>query len=112
MAEGAAHSFEAYTQLGRLLKHERWLIASNATNEILFAHLRRRGGLGESANVYIDRRNRESPYWLNDLVMAETKRRGWLIPQTMLTRRFASLLNKPMGRALLLLPIVIAAFVV
>ena len=112
VAETAAHSFEAYTRLRRLLKHERWLIASSAAHTILLAHLRRRGWCGVALNDYIHRRNQAQPNWLAELVAIEATRRWWLIPRMVATRRFASLAHKPWHKAVLLLPIAIAAFLV
>ena len=112
MAEEAAHSFEAYVQLERLLKHERWLIASNTAHDILLDYLRHHGWQGASVSQYIDRCNRENPHWLSRLVMDEARSHRWLIRQDILTRRFAGLSRQPFYKAVLLLPIAIAAFLV
>ena len=112
LAKSAAHSFEAYTQLGLLLKHERWLMVSNSVNDLLFAHIRRLGLMGTAAGQYIRDRNQENPRWLHDLVDKETQHRRWLLPPFMLTRRFVSLSGKPVLTAILMLPVAIAAFLV
>ena len=112
LAKSAAHSFEAYTKLGLLLKHERWLLASNSANELIFAHLRRLGLTGPAAGNYIRDRNQENPRWLHELVEKAAQQHRWLLPPFIFTRRFASLSAKPVLSALLMLPMAIAACLV
>lgn len=112
LAKSAAHSFEAYTRLDLLLKHERWRIFSNSVNDLLLTSLRQRGLTGPAVSHYIHHQNQQNPRWLNELVMAQTRRRRWLLPRSMLTRRFVSLADKPLLGAILMLPIAIAAFLV
>lgn len=109
LAQSAAHSFEAYVQLGLLLKHERWLIASNSANDLLLDCLYLRGLSGAEASRYIDGCNRENPFWFHELVAQEAQHRRWLIPKPILTRRFVSLSQKPLLRAVCMLPVAIAA---
>ncbi len=112
LAKSAAHSFEAYTRLSLLLKHERWLIVSNSVNDLLLARLRQRGLTGSAVSDYIHHQNQINPHWLSDLVTAQARDRPWLLPRFILTRRFISLANKPLLSAILLLPMAIAAFLV
>ena len=112
LAPSAAHAFEAYTQLGLLLKHERWLIASNSANDLLLDRLYLRGLAGTEASQYIHRCNQENPFWFHELVAAEAQHRRWLIPRLILTRRFVSLSQKSLVKAILMLPVAIAAFLV
>ena len=112
LAKSAAHSFEAYTHLGLLLKHERWLIASSSTHELLYAHLRDRHLTGLAASQYIHQRNQEDPRWLHKLVNQAARQRRWLVPSFVLTKRFESLSGKSAVQILLMLPLAIAAFLV
>ena len=111
LAESAAHTFEAYTQLSRLLKHERWLIAGSSANDLLLKHLYQQGLRGSNASCYIRQRN-QNARWFCELVAEEAQHRRWLIPPSVLTRRFVSLFKKPLWTAVLMLPVAIAAFFV
>ena len=112
LAPAAAHTFEAYTGIKRLFKHEKWLIYGVAVNEILYSYLR---GMAEAQNVclFIQKQNKDNPAWLDDLIQEATLHRfGWFIPPFVLTRRFQSLRSKPLLKALLMLPLSTAAFLV
>lgn len=110
LAGSAFHAFEAYTNIKRLLKHERWLILSNTTNELLFSNLKETGMVGSKAGTYIMQNNLENPQWLSHFLQTAAARRRWLIPRFILTRRFSSLNNKPWYKAAVLLPLTLAAF--
>lgn len=112
LAPAAAHAFEAYTGIRRLLKHEKWLIFGATVNEILYAHLR---STAQEQHVcsFIRAQNQTNPVWLNELVQTKTLNRcGWFIPRFILIRRFQSLRSKPLLKAILMLPLSVAAFLV
>jgi glycosyltransferase involved in cell wall biosynthesis len=111
LAGSATHRFEAYTQLSRLLRHEKWLIVSNAINEIVFEFLR--GICKEQVHIgtQIEKLNEENPNWLRQCTQEAIGKRGfWLIPRFILIRRFIALKHKSLPKALLLFPISCAAF--
>lgn len=110
LASSASHLFEAYTSIKRLLKHERWLIVASAVNELLFSNLEGAGMVGSKAGTYIMRNNREDPQWLSNLIQITAANQRWLIPRFILIRRFVSLADKPWYKAIVLLPLSLAAF--
>lgn len=111
LAKSASHMFEAYTEIGRLFRHERWLVVGSAVNELVFNRLRELGKIGPTAGEYILHNNHNNPQWLGDLVQSEAKKRQWLIPRFILIRRFIGLSDKPFYKKVILSPIALAAFV-
>lgn len=113
LAGSASHAFEAYTDIGRLLRHEKWLIFGQAVNELLYADLLENRKEQQDISLLIKQRNEQDPVWLNKLVQTAIKEKaGWLIPKFILIRRFQSLLYKPLYKAILLFPLAFIAFVV
>ena len=113
LAKTASHSFEAYTDFFRLLKHEKWLIFGQAINEILYSDLRKKQKFGSDIGSLISLRNKEDKFWLNNLVQSITAEgRWWFIPNAILTRRFQSLRNKSPLKALIILPLATFAFII
>ncbi|MEM8777520.1 MAG: glycosyltransferase [Cyanobacteria bacterium P01_G01_bin.49] len=112
LAKSASHVFEAYTEISHLLRHERWLIAGSAVNELVFNRLRELDKVGQTAGEYILKNNDSYPQWLSVLVQDEAKKRQWLIPRFILIRRFIGLSNKPFYKKVILSPIALAAFIV
>ena len=113
LAPSASHSFEAYLDLGRLLRHEKWLIFGQAINEILYADLLEYTNQQQSVGNLIKQRNDQNPLWLNQLITKKVKQGGWwLIPRFILIRRFQSLRYKSILRAILLFPLATLAFMI
>jgi hypothetical protein len=113
LAGSAAHRFEAYTQLSRLLRHEKWLIVSDAINEIVFEFLRDICKGQFHIGTQIQKLNEDNPDWLRQCTQEAILKKGfWLIPGFILIRRFVSLKHKSFPTALLLFPISCAAFIV
>ena len=108
-AKEASHIFEAYTDLARLLRHEKWLIVGSAINELIYQDLQ---GTSDVA-LTIKARNETNARWVQELIDKQANHQGWwLIPNFILLRRFISLGQKPIYKALLLSPLVFCAFVV
>lgn len=78
-AAPAAHVFEAYTNIKRLLRHERWLIAANTINSFIFADLYMICNPRQDAGSLIRLRNEKDPYWVNRLIQANVAQKGWWI---------------------------------
>ncbi len=114
LAPDACHRFEAYTQIGQLLRHEKWLILATTVNEILYGTLpQQRSSPLEHIGQTIQRLNQSDPDWLSQWIgKTIAQRRFWLIPPFILTRRFYSLRHKALPKAIAFLPFALAAFCV
>jgi glycosyltransferase involved in cell wall biosynthesis len=113
LAKSASHIFEAYTDINRLLRHEKWLIVANTINELIYNDLLANGNQQQDKGLLIKQRNEKDPLWLNKVIQTAIDEKGWwLIPQSILTRRFKSLLNQPPQKVILLLPLAVIAFMV
>lgn len=113
LASSASHVFEAYTDMSRLLRHEKWLIFGVAVNELLYADLIENSKTQQDITLLIKQRNEQDPAWLNKLVQnAIQEKGGWLIPKFILIRRFQSLLYKPIYKAIFLFPLAFVAFII
>ncbi|MBW4482942.1 MAG: glycosyltransferase [Tildeniella torsiva UHER 1998/13D] len=111
LAKSASHMFEAYTDITRLLRHEKWLILSNSVNDMIFEYLTVNQANAEHAGQQVRRLDQEDEDWLGKCIDATTKTRGWwLIPKFILLRRFLALKNKPLAMAISLFPLSILAF--
>ncbi len=114
LAPAAAHTFEAYTNIKKLFKHEKWLIFGSAVNELLYKHLQQFQPTHRSdICLAICESNQKNPVWLNEMVQKVTlNSQGWFIPKFVLRRRFQSLRSKPVAKAVVMLPLSVAAFLV
>ena len=57
--------------------------------------------------------NQESHFWLNDFVRKSlVKEKGWIIPLSLVFRRYRALKNHSLAKALLRMPIATLAFIV
>lgn len=113
LSDSATHTFEAYTELGRLLRHEKWLIISSAINELVFDFLRTQRQGSVHIGNQIKQLNETNSDWLSQCTQEAIEKKGfWLIPRFILIRRFVALYHKPFFKALLLLPVSCVAFCV
>lgn len=111
LANSASHVFEAYTDISSLLRHEKWQIMGRTINELIYDELLANANPLQSAGLFIKQRNEQDPLWLGKVIQAAIAEKGWwLIPQFVLIRRFKSLSNKPLLKAILLLPVAVIAF--
>lgn len=112
LAKSASHVFEAYTSISRLLRHEKWLIRGSTLNELIYSDLLANANQQQDAGLLIKQRNEQDPLWLNKLIQAAVKEKGWwLIPHFVLIRRFQSLLHKAPQQAIALLPLATISFI-
>lgn len=108
-AKEGSHLFEAYTDLPRLLRHEKWLIVGSAINELIYQDLQESDR--DTAST-IAERNRANSQWVRELIQRQASTKGWwLIPNFILIRRFLSLSQKPLLQSILLFPLAFSAFV-
>ncbi|MGL5083353.1 MAG: glycosyltransferase family 2 protein [Microcoleaceae cyanobacterium] len=112
LSDSASHVFESYTTIGRLLRHEKWLITGIVLNELIYRELQPQVTHFKDAGLIIKQYNEQNPQWLNQLVETTTKQSLWLIPQYILTRRFRSLQRKSWLKAISFFPLVILAFII
>jgi len=113
LAPSASHCFEAYTNLQSLFRHEKWLIFGQVVNELLYKDLKINQTEKQDISALIQQKNEHDPFWINQLIEKEIRERGsWLIPDFILIRRFKSLANKPLPKAILLFPLVLTAFLI
>jgi glycosyltransferase involved in cell wall biosynthesis len=112
LADLASHKFEAYTDLSRLFNHEKWLIMGSTINDLIYQYLRSQKNSQPDISSFIKQRNEEDVAWLSKLLQKQIQQQGWwLIPRFFLIRRFSSLSNKSLPKAILFLPLALIAFV-
>ncbi|BAY96483.1 hypothetical protein NIES37_04160 [Tolypothrix tenuis PCC 7101] len=112
-ADSASHIFEAYTDIRRLLRHERWLILANTINTLIYEDLQAICNQHQDAGAIIKARNEQDPLWVSKLIQANVSQKsGWVIPSWLLLRRFKSLLQLSLHKAVLFLPVAVTAFCV
>ncbi|SKB16031.1 conserved hypothetical protein [Planktothrix sp. PCC 11201] len=113
LAPSASHIFEAYTDISRLFRHEKWLIFGQAVNQLLYADLKAHQTEEQNIGALIQQRNQQDPLWLNQLIQQKIEEKnGWLIPRFILIRRFKSLVKKPLPKAILFCPLALTAFLI
>jgi glycosyltransferase involved in cell wall biosynthesis len=112
LADSASHKFEAYTNLSRLFNHEKWLIMGSTINDLIYQDLRSQKNSQQDIASLIKQRNQEDVAWLSKLLQKQIQQQSWwLIPRFFLIRRFSSLFNKPLPKAILFFPLALIAFV-
>jgi glycosyltransferase involved in cell wall biosynthesis len=112
LASSASHIFEAYTDISALLRHEKWQIMGRTINELIYEEILTNAEQPQNAGLFIKQKNEQDPLWIAKIIQkAITEKGWWLIPRFVLIRRFLSLLNKPLHKAILLLPVAIIAFI-
>ncbi|GAB4524370.1 MAG: hypothetical protein Tsb0014_02770 [Pleurocapsa sp.] len=113
LADSASHAFDAYTNISRLLRHEKWLIMGNTINELVWDHLLTDKNQKQNIATIIKNKNKQDSSWVEKLIKLKIDNQGWwLIPQFILVRRFLSLLNKPIHKSIVLFPVALMAFLV
>jgi glycosyltransferase involved in cell wall biosynthesis len=113
LAKSASHRFEAYTQIPDLLRHEKWLILGNVINSWIYRDLALESAKSQQdAGLLVKQRNEQDPHWISHYIQSVATQQKWLIPQYILTRRFQSLKYQKLPKAVIFLPLAIAAFLV
>lgn len=111
LADSASHIFEAYTQINSLLRHELRQVVGNTINDFIYADLQAKCNQLQDAGSLIKSRNDQDPFWLDKLITTRVKEKGWwVIPKWLLLRRLQSISNRPLKKAILLLPVSVIAF--
>jgi glycosyltransferase involved in cell wall biosynthesis len=113
LAKSASHIFEAYTDLNRLLRHERWLVVGSTINAFIFGYLWANCNRELDAGSLIKHQNDQDPFWLHQFIQAAVLEKGWwVIPQPFLFRRFQRLRQYPPLKQIVRFPVAVIAFLV
>ncbi len=109
----ASHIFEAYINPFELLNHEVRVVVGIVINIFLTQYFEARCNEQLTAGMLIAKMNSENHFWLNDFVKNFIpKRSWWIIPISLVFRRYRALKNHSLFKALLRIPIATLAFVV
>lgn len=109
----AVHSFVSVATLRQLFKHERWIVAGNIVNAMLFERFWAEGRPGLSAMQLMECWLTQDPQWLEHYIRSQVKARGWhLLPKDIWTRRLSRLRGLPIKAKLHKLPIAAVASIV
>jgi hypothetical protein len=105
-ADGAAHTFEAVTDLRTLFKHEVRLLVGSAMNFILFEELTGKvAETGRDGGALVGEWNGENPDWPARLIDERlAARRGFLAPTGFILLPFRQLKHLPALRAVRRIP--------
>ncbi|MEM9509763.1 MAG: glycosyltransferase family A protein [Cyanobacteria bacterium P01_E01_bin.35] len=109
----ASHIFAACTNPLELINHEVRVVVGIVINTFLTYYLQERCNEKLTAGKLIAQMNQESHFWLNDFMKnALAKKNWWIIPISLVFRRYRSLKAHSLYKALIRIPIATLAFVV
>ena len=109
----ASHIFEAYTNPIELIDHEVRVVVGIAINIFLTYYFKMRCNEQQTAGTLIAKMNQENHFWLDDFMKRTlSKKSWWVIPISLVFRRYRSLQNYSLLKAFLRIPIATLAFVV
>jgi Glycosyl transferase family 2 len=109
----AVHSYVSVATLRELFKHERWIVAGNIVNAMLFERFWSEARPGLSAMQLMECWLTLDPQWLEHYIRSQVKERGWrLLPKDIWTRRLSRLRGLPIEAKLRKLPIAAVASIV
>lgn len=110
---GASHIFSAYTNPGKLVNHEVRVVVGIVINQTLTYYLRENCSQDLTAGRLIAYLNQKNHFWLNDFMQnAMAKKNWWIIPISLVFRRYRSLKSHSLYKALIRIPIATLAFIV
>jgi glycosyltransferase involved in cell wall biosynthesis len=111
--ESASHVFQAYTNPIHLLRHEIRVVVGIVINSFLFDYFQLKFKKRDDASFWIKSMNEENGFWLGLFVQKIVSKKGyWVIPLSLVFRRFRSLQHYHPIKAILLTPLVTIAFLV
>lgn len=111
----ASHTFAAYTNPLELINHEVRVVVGIVINILLTDYFKERYNQNQklTAGELIAQMNQESHLWLNDFIKKSTaKKSWWVIPISLVFRRYRSLAAHSLPKAILRIPIATLAFIV
>ncbi|MGF1481230.1 MAG: glycosyltransferase family 2 protein [Cyanophyceae cyanobacterium] len=104
-ASDASHTFEAYTTVSSLIKHEKGIVVGIVINALIYHYLWANCNSQQDAGSLIKFNNEQNPLWVRGLIQQTRDQQGWwLIPRSMLSRRFRRLRYSTPLKAALKLP--------
>ena len=109
----ASHVFEAYTNPIELINHEVRVVVGIVINIFLTYYFNKKCNEQLTAGTLIAQMNQENHFWLDDFVKNTlAKKSWWVIPISLVFRRYRSLQNHSLLKAFLRIPIATLAFIV
>jgi glycosyltransferase involved in cell wall biosynthesis len=106
MDDTVTHSFAAVANLRELFKHEKWVVAGNIVNALLFERFWAEAGAHCSAMTLMQQWQAQDSQWLPRYIQSQVKARGWqLLPRGCWTRRWARLKGRPIWKLVFGLPL-------
>ena len=110
---GASHIFSAYTNPWQLVNHEVRVVVGIVINQALSYYLRENCNQDLTAGKLIAYLNQKNHFWLNDFMKnTMAKKNWWIIPISLVFRRYRSLKSHSLYKALMRIPIATLAFIV
>ena len=106
MDSSVAHTFESVATLRELFKHEKWVVAGNIVNALLFERFWAEASSDRSAMTLMHEWQMQDSQWLARYIQSQVKARGWqLLPKGNWTRRWSRLKGQPIPNILRRLPV-------
>ena len=109
---GAFHTFEAYTNPLELINHEVRVVVGIVINSLLSNYLQTRCSKTLTGGMLVSKMNQSDPLWLDSFKRDSLAQTKWIIPISLMFRRYRSLKNHPWRAALLRIPLATLAFIV
>lgn len=110
-ADGASHLFRGCVRFRDLVRHECWLIAGGAVSTLVYrtwpAGCSGLDQVGDQIRV----KNEADPDWLARLIRENLEERWWVIPRSVLLRRFVRLRQGVARDRVRLAPLAFLAFI-
>jgi len=110
---GVSHSFASVATLRELFKHEKWVVAGNIVNALLFERFWAEADTERSAMTLMNEWHSHDSQWLPHYIQSQVKVRGWyLLPKEAWTRRWSRLRGRPVWSIILRFPVTAIAAII
>ena len=108
-----SHSFASVATLRELFKHEKWIVAGNIVNALLFERFWAEASTDRSAMTLMREWQMQDARWVLHYIQSQVKARKWdLLPRGNWTRRWSRLKGQPISIILRRLPVAAIATVI
>lgn len=108
-----SHSFASVATLRELFKHEKWIVAGNIVNALLFERFWAEARTDRSAMTLMREWQMQDAQWLFHYIQSQVKARKWdLLPRGNWTRRWSRLRGQPFSIILRRLPVAAIATII
>jgi glycosyltransferase involved in cell wall biosynthesis len=106
-----SHVFEAETNFGSWMRHEKRLVIGSTINSFIYGYLWDSCSPELKAGALIKMNNEKNPLWVEELIQQSiVEKQGWVIPPVFLFRRWRNFKNYSPIKKLIRFPITIMAF--